>query len=116
MNALIQKLVSTTQTLSRRVAEAQRHTVLHAAVVRKTGGVTYRAWFSDPARMERLVAPVTSFAWSLEVNAELVAPGGEHGDAHLVLHNLKPEDVAVFRARFGPTRDVLTVVEAGLRR
>lgn len=82
-------------------------TVLHTAVARKPAGFTYRAWFSDAARCERLVAPITSFAWSLEVDAIFVASGIDDPEPHFELSPLTPGQAAVFRERFSPTRERL---------
>lgn len=99
--------------LARRVANAWRaaagrravaaaRTVQHAGH-RTVGGVRYRAWFADPARFDRLVAPVSSFAWSLEASAEALRLPGT--DAYFELGPLTAAEVDEFRRRFRPTRD-----------
>jgi hypothetical protein len=88
--------------IGRRRKLATARAVLHVGR-RRGDGATYRAWFSDPARLERLAAPVASFAWSLDASAEVVRLPGV--PAHFVISQLTQEEVAEFRRRFRPSRD-----------
>lgn len=85
----------------RRVAASR--TVLHVGRRRGGSGVRYRAWFADAARFERIAAPVTSFAWSLECFAEAHRLHG--APACFELEPITPAEVEEFRRRFAPTRD-----------
>jgi hypothetical protein len=86
-------------------------TRLHTGRREGQSGIAYRAWFRDPAHLERVAGPVTSFAWSVEATAVLVAPGAEGAEAHFLLTPLTPAEVSAFRKRFAPSRDALGTAE-----
>lgn len=86
-----------------RRAMAAARTVLHAGRRRPGSGLAYRAWFDDPARLDRLQAPVASFAWSIEASAEVLRRPG--APAHFALEPLTRAEIDEFRRRFAPSRD-----------
>jgi len=88
----------------RRTRAAGRR-VIHQARVRRDAGPAYRAWFADRHRLERVASQVASFAWSIDVDAWLVAPGVDDPEPHLLLSGMDEEQVAAFRQRFSPSRD-----------
>lgn len=65
---LARRVASAWRASSERRALAAARTVLHVGH-RRMGGVRDRAWSADAA-FDRLVAPVSSFAWSLGASAE----------------------------------------------
>jgi hypothetical protein len=86
-------------------------TRLHTGRREGQPGIAYRAWFRDPAHLERLAGPITSFAWSVEATAVLVAPGAEGAEAHYLLTPLTPAEISAFRKRYAPSRDALGAAE-----
>lgn len=103
LERFVRRVANAWRSAARRRVVAASRTGLHAGRRRSEEGVRYRAWFADGARFDRLVAPVASFAWSIETSAEaLRLPGTE---ARFEIWPLTRAEVEEFRRRFLPTRD-----------